>query len=1086
MTADLFAPRRRLITPLRVLISFVGLGLVTVLVLAVSVTQCTPPDPARHGRGFYNQEKWQSAIKQFSRALDRHPDDVSSLYYRGLAYLYDGDTGRAIDDLEKVRRLAPDTERIDERLGRAYLAHGNHTRAREIFESIAVREPDNSRVLHLLAQTHYDLYQAHLVEIGALVTRYIGGELAAELLRDLELLVFSRHMEDELHALLLEHERVFDASGERELQRLMDRAKQEIDRSVPHFRAALAVPEFDPDAALSLARIYFRQFRLGWTRDECEDAIRRCSDPLETLDFRLLLASVYFNMGVFDRCADVYRKTLDLIDDLARQDVIPDSEWAEVQSQKDEVIDRLLPVLLILEDYRSVSELAQKRGDPTDLPILFYYLGTSAYHRGEIEGARQYLQKAKIAFENKPELRIRYRDAFLDTYLNLAQLAIEESQFGRAENYLASLLQRDPSSAEGHLALADLRLRQGNERGALQALEKAMFEIPESAELFERWWQLSTESWAAMGLPADAPRGEVWNYYRRNQLANYLRLRTAQAILLELFPRRVEQDTQLALDIVTQLSIRYPDFIPVKRIQARAFLARNDFKLARELFEQILEVHPEDERAIGGLRACAAGLKDIDGLEKWTHEALKVGAAGEGPLAILDRLIETGRYNRALAYAEQLLSLPAYRGLDVEVRRLRALLLEGNTEEVLLQLQSLLEKGTQHPALTPLLVNALVRSGRTARAFEAIRKAEKDGPENTQAFTAELYRELLSVLADQEISRASTLIVKAAQAAYPADEEIAALASRFYRRVQSYSQAIQVLSRAASGSLTTSNLLDLALLSIPTGRRLPTGSTAWRELEKQLESNTATKPVLAILLQMSGDSDQALKNLPDPKDARSLRAARLGWPTATLAVRAQRGDFAEASEVLTTFPPDYGIGYKQILDYCAADGLYKQEVSDALLELALFGQVPQWEREAIGSVEFLLSVFPTNSALRRLHPRLLSLTGASTEEVLALEERLSREDPRPENFRALAAARLRQGDTAGAIRALLDLREHGKPTPVDLRLMAQALAEAGEPMAAVRVFDILFRFDQLKVDKLNQLAAASDRPKTTQQQSTIH
>ncbi len=1051
MPADFLTPRRRLFTPFRLLLGFLAISLVGLVLFVVSLSKLTEPHPARDGRGFYRAGRYYSAIQQFNRALQLDPNDASTLYWRGLSFLATGDAGRAIDDLEAVRRLAPDTERIEERLGRAYLEDGDHARAREIFERLAGDEPDNPRVLHLLAQTHYNLYLDHLTEIGALVERYVGGDLAAELLRDLELLVFSRQVDEDLRALLEQNERVFDSSGERELTRLIERAHLAIERSIPQFRAALAVPEFDPKAALSLARIYRRQGRLGWTRDECEDAIRRCMDPIQSLPFRFLLAAVYFEMGVFTRCADVYRETLSLAEDLDRRGGLSDEAQAEVSDAWQEAIDRLLPVLLELEDYQTVRELAAKRGDPQKEPILYFYLGTSALKTGEIEAARQYLRRAKIAFENKPALRIRYREAFLDTYLDLANLAIAESQFGQAENHLASLLQRDPTSARGHLALAELRRRQGNERGALQSLEVAMYQNPGEEELFQRWWDLWTASFVAKGLPADAPRPDVWRYYSVNSGSAYMQMRAGQAVLDSF---RNEEDAQLALKIIERISIFHSDFLPMKKLQAAAFLARGDFELAQELFEVVLETSPEDPVAILGMRDCAIGLEDADGIQSWNHEALKVGADDEGPTALLERLIQSGRTNRALAYSEQLLTLANHRSLDVEMLRLRALLEEGAIETVQDRLSLFIERGIQHPSLLTLTIRTHLRTGKIVRASEMIRK-------NLEHLDAEFFHVALSDILPGEATPPASNVVKMALVRFPNDERIADQASRYFRQIRSYAEAVDILRRAASGgALPTRQLLDLTLMSIPIGKRIATGSPEWLALEKQLAAKPNTRTLLAILLELSGESERALASLPKPNDPAHRRTIRTGWPNTIFAVHLRQGSSGLAADALAEYGPQFRDGYRRILEYCVADGLYKTEVTEAMLELALFGQIPEWDMEALESLEFLLSVFPANKALRRLHPRLRAQTGATPAEVLALTKQLAEESPSASNYRALTDLQLELRQYGDAVRSLLKIRELGHPAPDDLLSMAKALAGAGEPLSAARIFDVLFRFDE--------------------------
>lgn len=80
--------------------------------------------------------------------------DAYSLFRQGLDALAAGHADEAITPLERARRMEPESNSINEALGKAYLKVGFHERAAAEFQLIVDRDPVD-------AYAHYCLGRAH-------------------------------------------------------------------------------------------------------------------------------------------------------------------------------------------------------------------------------------------------------------------------------------------------------------------------------------------------------------------------------------------------------------------------------------------------------------------------------------------------------------------------------------------------------------------------------------------------------------------------------------------------------------------------------------------------------------------------------------------------------------------------------------------------------------------------------------------------------------------------------------------------------------------------------------------------------------
>ena len=102
-----------------------------------------------------------SAITNFSRAIELDPDDVDAYYLRGLTYSLEDEYDKAIADFEKVGQLDPNHTDVKEVHAAVYIARGGYyglnrdfDRALADFETAIELDPDNTDVRIAPARVH--------------------------------------------------------------------------------------------------------------------------------------------------------------------------------------------------------------------------------------------------------------------------------------------------------------------------------------------------------------------------------------------------------------------------------------------------------------------------------------------------------------------------------------------------------------------------------------------------------------------------------------------------------------------------------------------------------------------------------------------------------------------------------------------------------------------------------------------------------------------------------------------------------------------------------------------------------------------
>ena len=88
-----------------------------------------------------------SRVKEYLERVKQHPDDVEALVGLGNSFLMMRAWDRALDPLEKARKLKPDDTTVLKAIGIAYFNKEEYTKASEAYEAILKIDPKDTLAL---------------------------------------------------------------------------------------------------------------------------------------------------------------------------------------------------------------------------------------------------------------------------------------------------------------------------------------------------------------------------------------------------------------------------------------------------------------------------------------------------------------------------------------------------------------------------------------------------------------------------------------------------------------------------------------------------------------------------------------------------------------------------------------------------------------------------------------------------------------------------------------------------------------------------------------------------------------------------
>ncbi len=310
-------------------------------------------------------------------------------------------------------------------------------------------------------------------------------------------------------------------------------------------------------------------------------------------------------------------------------------------------------------------------------------LGDAYYELGLADSALQSWGDALAAFQQAYELEPQR----LDVGLQLAHLYVAASQFGPAKEIADSLLQRNPTSADAHLLLGDIFVRQQNPEEALRAFTKVAELAPKDPSSCERVALVEASMHRYSDAEADL----------RKAIAVDPSFVEAYVNLSILY--RFQQQPEQAEQALQQARDRNPDAVPLYIAEADLEYSR-DKKDAGESTLQLLRNH------------------------------MKTSA--EASLAIGDFYAQHGSMERALAEFQSGLAVDA-KNIDLENHSVEAYLASKRLSEASALNQAVLKQKPKDTLARVQSARIMLAGGRLNEAVAALRHQVRDSPDLPQA-----------------------------------------------------------------------------------------------------------------------------------------------------------------------------------------------------------------------------------------------------------------------------------------------------------------------------------------------------------------
>ncbi len=125
------------------------------VLLPLASRAAAPPDVLKRGRALFNRGLYIDAAKEFRKAVDADPKDVTARVDLGLAYYEAGKLGVALDTFDKVIKLAPNDRRGYNYIGLIYASMGLYDEAAGAFTRLTELDPKNADAYSNLGSAYY-------------------------------------------------------------------------------------------------------------------------------------------------------------------------------------------------------------------------------------------------------------------------------------------------------------------------------------------------------------------------------------------------------------------------------------------------------------------------------------------------------------------------------------------------------------------------------------------------------------------------------------------------------------------------------------------------------------------------------------------------------------------------------------------------------------------------------------------------------------------------------------------------------------------------------------------------------------------
>ncbi len=128
------------------------IGLLFIIVfLAISPVSWGASDITQQGVAFLKAQRFDEAVKVFSKAIKDNPQDAQAIHFRGMARYYQGNTDQAIADYTRAIEIDPQLAQAYTSRGVALFSKGEYQQAKNDLRQAYSQNPKDTNALNQMA-----------------------------------------------------------------------------------------------------------------------------------------------------------------------------------------------------------------------------------------------------------------------------------------------------------------------------------------------------------------------------------------------------------------------------------------------------------------------------------------------------------------------------------------------------------------------------------------------------------------------------------------------------------------------------------------------------------------------------------------------------------------------------------------------------------------------------------------------------------------------------------------------------------------------------------------------------------------------
>jgi len=361
-------------------------------------------------RGGPAEDGMQKAVQELEKLRELTPNDERIYYALGGAYFETDAPEKAIEAYEKFQSFAMTADNGYREIAKYYERIGNHEKAIEYLTKGLKARPDSGEGLALLGSIYTRLNKSsEAIQVYRKLQEVSGNNPAVS--RQLAESLIETGAYDEAIEVL---EKLLKAStGDRGARITLGRAqigRRDFSKAIENLESIVAADPDALDAQFYLGVAYEQSGKLQEAAKIFSQLVNIAPAHSEEaqsnrLQFQQRLAATYMEMGEYEKAIAIY------------QDIVRTDPRMNLQLINAYRVDRQYDKALALGKQ-------QYEKDPADIPMAILYALTLADAKRSEEGAEILLKRLQSNPDN------------IDVYLNLSQVYLQDKKFAEAERIL--------------------------------------------------------------------------------------------------------------------------------------------------------------------------------------------------------------------------------------------------------------------------------------------------------------------------------------------------------------------------------------------------------------------------------------------------------------------------------------------------------------------------------------------------------------------------------------------------------------------------------------------------------------------------